>query len=236
MVTSFADGSWSERDADVAASLARAARFAVDLAPGATPRCEPARYGVATTRDRSSMGSRDASSPVGPALPCCGGGSAADTRTCVPVHDSSSTCGRRSRSPHVTQASRPSRSSSTFAGDTSSIREARIFVREQVATTSIGSGRSGDMELAVSELVTNAIEHAHDEAITVSVDASASSVSVSVSSSYAGSDLDDPSTWAGPHPKVRSGRGLAIVRAVSDDVMVSSDRDVLTVTCTFNAA
>lgn len=136
----------------------------------------------------------------------------------------------------MTQASRPSRSSSTFAGDTSSIREARIFVREQVAATSIGSGRSGDMELAVSELVTNAIEHAHDEAITVSVDASASSVSVSVSSSYAGSDLDDPSTWAGPHPKARSGRGLAIVRAVSDDVLVSSDHDVLTVTCTFNAA
>lgn len=121
----------------------------------------------------------------------------------------------------------------TFAGATESIRDARLFVREQIAASSVGGERSSDMELAVSELVTNAIEHAHDDSITVAVETHPVSVTVSVSSSYSGSDLADPTTWSGPVPTMRSGRGLAIVRAVSDEVVVMASDDILTVTCTF---
>jgi anti-sigma regulatory factor (Ser/Thr protein kinase) len=122
-----------------------------------------------------------------------------------------------------------------FSADTASIGEARRFVREVTAESMNGRGDDllGDVELAVSELVTNAVEYGLDEPVAVKVAVAVAAVVVSVRSARASSAIADPSTWAGPLPAMRTGRGLAIVRAVSDDVSVDADDSTVTVRCTF---
>ena len=123
----------------------------------------------------------------------------------------------------------------SFAGTTASIGEARRFVRETVADVADRAELVGDLELAVSELVTNAVEHGLAEPLTVNVVVTADppSVGISVRSVRSSSGIADPSTWSGPLPAVRTGRGLAIVRAVSDAVSVDADDETVTVHCTF---
>ena len=126
----------------------------------------------------------------------------------------------------------------TFAAETFSIGEARRFVRDTTAGAIVHTGGErdvrSDVELAVSELVTNAIEYGSDGPVTVAVTVTPATVVVSVRSARTSSGIADPSTWAGPLPAVRTGRGLAIVRAVSDDVSVVADESVVTVDCTFH--
>ena len=123
----------------------------------------------------------------------------------------------------------------SFTATNSSIGAARRFVRE--ATAEVIDGREhdlrNDLELAVSELVTNAVEYGTDAPILVSVRVTPANVVVSVRSTRSASEISDPSTWAGPLPAMRTGRGLAIVRAISDDVAVDSDDSTVTVRCTF---
>jgi anti-sigma regulatory factor (Ser/Thr protein kinase) len=123
----------------------------------------------------------------------------------------------------------------TFSAETSSIRDARRFVRAATAESMNGRGEhlGGDLELAVSELVTNAVEYGLDEPVTVTVTVTAASIVVSVRSARTSSGIADPSTWAGPLPAMRTGRGLAIVRSISDDVTVEADDSSVTVHCTF---
>ena len=95
------------------------------------------------------------------------------------------------------------------------------------------------MELAVSELVTTAVEHAHGEPVEVVVALTADPPTVAISvrsvrSVRTPTRIADPSTWAEPLPAVRTGRGLAIVRSVSDDVSVGADEPTVTVRCTFH--
>jgi len=124
-----------------------------------------------------------------------------------------------------------------FGGHTSSVRAARLFVRQAAAEVLDLEGSEsdlpGDLELVVSELVTNAIEHGLDEPVTVIVAATADTVVVSVRSVRTPSGIADPSTWASPLPAVRTGRGLAIVRSISDEVLVDADDAAVTVHCTF---
>jgi anti-sigma regulatory factor (Ser/Thr protein kinase) len=122
-----------------------------------------------------------------------------------------------------------------FSADTASIGEARRFVRD-IAAESMNGRRDdllGDVELAVSELVTNAVEYGLDEPVAVSVTIAPASIVVSVRSARTSSAIADPSTWAGPLPAMRTGRGLAIVRSVSDDVSVDADDSTVTVRCIF---
>jgi len=132
----------------------------------------------------------------------------------------------------------PEVSERTFGGQTSSIGAARLFVRQAAAQVVDLAGPEsnlrGDLELAVSELVTNALEHGLEEPVTVIVVAEAGAVTVSVRSVRTPSGIADPSTWAGPLPTVRTGRGLAIVRSISDEVSVDADDETVTVHCTFN--
>ena len=123
----------------------------------------------------------------------------------------------------------------SFAGTTESIREARHFVRETTTEFADRAEFVGDMELAVSELVTNAVEHGINEPVTVNIAVVAEppTVDISVRSVRSSSGIADPSTWSGPLPAVRTGRGLAIVRAVSDTVSVEEDDETVTVHCTF---
>ena len=132
----------------------------------------------------------------------------------------------------------PEVSERTFGGQTSSIGAARLFVRQAAAQVVDLAGPEsnlrGDLELAVSELVTNALEHGREEPVTVIVVAATGALVVSVRSVRTPSGIADPSTWAGPLPTVRTGRGLAIVRSISDEVSVDADDATVTVHCTFN--
>jgi len=132
----------------------------------------------------------------------------------------------------------PEVSERTFDGQTSSIGAARLFVRQAasrvVDLAGPGSNLRGDLELATSELVTNALEHGLEEPVTVIVVAASGAVVVSVRSVRTPSGIADPSTWAGPLPTVRTGRGLAIVRSISDEVSVDADDATVTVHCRFN--
>ena len=131
----------------------------------------------------------------------------------------------------------PEVSERSFDGQTSSIRAARLFARQAAAEVLDLAGPEsdlpGDLELAVSELVSNAIEHGPEEPVTVIVAATADTVVVSVRSVRSPSGIADPSTWASPLPAVRTGRGLAIVRSISDEVLVDADHATVTVRCTF---
>ena len=120
----------------------------------------------------------------------------------------------------------PEVSERMFGGQNSSIRAARLFVREAAAEVLDLAGPESDLqddlELAVSELVTNAIEHGLQEPVTVIVVATADTVVVSVRSVRTPAGIADPST-----------RGLAIVRSISDEVAVDADDATVTVHCTF---
>jgi anti-sigma regulatory factor (Ser/Thr protein kinase) len=124
-----------------------------------------------------------------------------------------------------------------FPPDTASIGEARRFVsmstRELVDGLDEPSELLGDVELAVSELVTNAVEYGLAEPVTVRVAVDAATLFVSISSARDAAGIADPTTWAGPLPAMRTGRGLAIVRAITDEVSVDADDSTVTVHCTF---
>jgi anti-sigma regulatory factor (Ser/Thr protein kinase) len=140
----------------------------------------------------------------------------------------------------TTEAADPTTDERSFAPETSSVRAARRFVRDRVSrilgVDGVRSELLGDVELAVSELVTNAVEYGRSEPVRVRVTARASSVVVSVASARAADAIGDPSTWSGPLPAVRTGRGLAIVRAITDEVAVDADDSTVTVHCTFRVA
>lgn len=123
----------------------------------------------------------------------------------------------------------------TFSAESTSIGAARRFVRDEVADALADRGDElrGDLELAVSELVTNAVQYGLDQPVSVSVSVTPAEVVVSVRSARTSSDIADPSTWAGPLPAMRTGRGLAIVRSITDEVAVEADDASVTVHCTF---
>lgn len=90
----------------------------------------------------------------------------------------------------------------------------------------------GDVELIVSELVTNAIDHGPEGSVVVEVDHDDSVVRASVTSAAPSVELPSPDRWALPTPDATSGRGLAIVRRLADDVQVDADDERLTIVVT----
>jgi anti-sigma regulatory factor (Ser/Thr protein kinase) len=109
--------------------------------------------------------------------------------------------------------------------DLSDTARARRFVRRH-AENSVNS----DLELATSELVSNAIQYGA-EGVTVIVHHDADGVSVTVENEVGGDDVpDDVSSWTIGDPAARSGRGLAIVRAVSDHVELVREGRRLSIT------
>lgn len=140
---------------------------------------------------------------------------------------------------------RPRSGQRRFDSHTSSIAATRRFARS-LASTYVGDAvRLGDIELATSELVTNAIEHGDAEPVVVRVEGGPAEVVVSVTSSVAAakpsvlvgstSDPEAASDAVASHspPEFSRGRGLAIARAVSDVIEITASEDTLTVACTF---
>ncbi|MEM1332084.1 MAG: ATP-binding protein [Actinomycetota bacterium] len=93
--------------------------------------------------------------------------------------------------------------------------------------------RVPDVELAVSELVTNALEHGTQDTVVVNFRSDPDALVISVVSR---SD-QRPTHHEGPIAAAQStGRGLQIVRAVADDVEIGGVPDEVVVTCRFRLA
>lgn len=105
---------------------------------------------------------------------------------------------------------------------------ARRFVRRELASAS--SDLSGDMQLIVSELVSNAIEHGASEQVAVELSVSKTKVLLSVESHGFVDQLPPLEQWALARADEVSGRGLGIVRDLADSVQVVRGNSSITIT------
>jgi anti-sigma regulatory factor (Ser/Thr protein kinase) len=113
--------------------------------------------------------------------------------------------------------------------DMRNVSVARRFVRATLDGL-VPSSVVADLLLATSELVTNAFEHGRESPVVVTARMTAERASVSVRSTGACGLDDDIGTWTPPHGSAATGRGLGIVRAVSDHIDVVRHHDTLEVT------
>jgi anti-sigma regulatory factor (Ser/Thr protein kinase) len=104
-------------------------------------------------------------------------------------------------------------------------------VAQTAARAVLGDDRLGDVALATSELVTNALEHGSGGPVEVTVSTSDDAVEISViSPSHV--PPGRPSQQPAPASDVR-GRGLRIVAAIADSVLIGGGDDRVSVTCRF---
>ncbi|HEX2784990.1 MAG TPA: ATP-binding protein [Ilumatobacteraceae bacterium] len=122
----------------------------------------------------------------------------------------------------------------TFAAAPASARAARQFVAEVMHAHGATTGVIDDYALAVSELVTNAIEHTASSDLEIIFNFAEPQwweVEVVCGAPVAPKQLLAPETWtiAGAHEV--SGRGLGIVRQLMDDVVTDVAADRVSVRC-----
>jgi anti-sigma regulatory factor (Ser/Thr protein kinase) len=113
--------------------------------------------------------------------------------------------------------------------DVSQVAPARRFVR-RVLAESADPGRLGDLQLIVSELFTNAVEHGTDDTVRIDVHDDPTFVGVTVQSRGPAPGVGAAADWSVARPSALSGRGLGIVRELADEVVVERDGDQLLVT------
>lgn len=120
-----------------------------------------------------------------------------------------------------------------FAPEPASIPAARRFVRSPAEE--FVAHRVDDILLAVSELATNAVEYGSSAPFEVRFVHKGDVVELTVSSSVANSSSPPA---AGPPPtseKIsRSGRGLGIVKAISDGLEIRNEDGHFRARCRFN--
>ncbi len=127
----------------------------------------------------------------------------------------------------------PDRRAEVFASVPASARAARAFVSKWLQHFGAADDVVGTFQLAVSELVTNVIEHANAVDFSVSVDAVDPDwwqVKVSCGSSLLILSAD-PLTWSVAPPHLPSGRGLGIVRQLIDEIAVNDHDGSVSIRC-----
>ena len=121
------------------------------------------------------------------------------------------------------------RISRTFAGATATLDTARRLVADVLLDQAVPAEPVERARLVVSELASNAIEFAPGADYTVTLEraTSATAVSITVRSRAVRTDVPGEGTMATDEPGdlVLRGRGLAIVRTLSESVTVSENRD-----------
>ncbi len=110
------------------------------------------------------------------------------------------------------------------SSDFSDVASARRYVRKALAD--IDPAISSDMQLVVSELMTNAIEHAAGPEVTVELAIHDHAVMLSVTC-HGSAPLAPVEDWQPAPPEARAGRGLAIVRQLATHVAVDHAGDAL---------
>lgn len=114
-----------------------------------------------------------------------------------------------------------------LAADMANVGLARRAVRDGLS--GLPDSIVGDLQLIVSELVTNAIDHGPAGSVIVEIHRDDHVVGATVTSPAPPTELRSPDTWTIPDAEATSGRGLAIVRQVADEVEVRRDDELLTI-------
>jgi anti-sigma regulatory factor (Ser/Thr protein kinase) len=117
----------------------------------------------------------------------------------------------------------------TLDWDLSSAGAARRFVRAELEDR-VPIEVVADLQLVASELVTNAVEHGVPGAITMSISLSESAAAISVTSYGNDVTLLQSAGSFMPRSDLRSGRGLAIVRRITDQLDIATLQGMTTVT------
>ena len=108
-----------------------------------------------------------------------------------------------------------------FRGEPAAVASARAFVRHALRSASPSLDVAERVELAAAEACNNAILHASGSAFTVSVAVADGDVVVTVSDQ--GEGFDPPTSLIMPPPQAIGRRGLPLMRALVDEVDVSSN-------------
>ena len=120
----------------------------------------------------------------------------------------------------------------TLEAAVAQVAHARRFVRRTV--DDVDPAIVGDLQLIVSELFTNAVEHGTSEAVEVVVAQRPEWVSVTVDSRGPTPDVGPVPEWRVADAEALSGRGLGIVRELADDLIVERDDEAFIVTATLS--
>lgn len=110
-----------------------------------------------------------------------------------------------------------------------SVTQARHFARANLRTMGVGPAIAADLELVVSELVTNAVEHGAEGPVVLMLDCSNGVATVTVRSRGPAQAVGPSATWTIAEANSITGRGLGIVRRLADDVEVSRTDRTMTV-------
>ena len=113
--------------------------------------------------------------------------------------------------------------------EASQVAPARRFVRRML-TDSADASTLADLQLIVSELFTNAVEHGVDGTVRVVVHDVADFVGVTVQSRGPSPGVGETADWSVAEPTAISGRGLGIVHELADELVVERNGDQLVVT------
>lgn len=121
----------------------------------------------------------------------------------------------------------------TFPRIAASVRAARGFVVDRLDSAGADPAAISTIELAVSELASNSIEHGHGDSFCVAIvidDLTMWELTVTGSGKLQPRFLD-PSTWRVAEHGEESGRGLGIVQSLMDSVEVAAHDDEVAVRC-----
>ena len=122
-----------------------------------------------------------------------------------------------------------------LASDASQIAVARRFARS-VVRDRVSASATADVELVVSELVANVIEHSEVSSIPLAIVVDATRVSISVTTGAPVGELGPVETWRVADVREVSGRGLGMVRELADHVAVIDSDAGAVVEVTFATA
>lgn len=121
-----------------------------------------------------------------------------------------------------------------FESDPRSVRRARRFVIETLRLNDATEASCEAFALIASELITNFVEHGVGSPIDVSIGATSTRLDLSVagaSNVTPNNPVLHPELWAIAPPGEITGRGLGIVRALCDDLTVTTSDKSLEVHC-----
>lgn len=117
---------------------------------------------------------------------------------------------------------------------TEQVAVARRFVRRTLDGV-VPDDVAADLQLIVSELFSNAVEHGDAERVTVRLELQPGTAEVTVDSESPAPDVGPVASWRVPDEDAVNGRGLGIVRSIADVVHVAREpgRFVVTAGRTF---
>lgn len=121
----------------------------------------------------------------------------------------------------------------TYRPVTESIASARDDVAAWLADYGVGPGDCDRIVLAVSELVSNAVQASSEPIAVTTPEAKGRTIRIEVTNTAAPGSVPDRDEWGPEEVLAARGRGLAIVEAVADRVHVTEESGVVSAVAEF---